>query len=110
MGLIFFIVFDMKPCFGFRRKTVSIAQRCFSCCQAVAAKIQRNFSFLCCPISERLRVHKELGGDWSRTANLNWSKGYSIPCDIMQNYKTGGIGYGVVTAQEMLKHWLVVGL
>ena len=61
-------------------------------------------------LSCELEGHGELGEDGARATDINWSKGYSIPCDIMQNYKTGGIGYGVVTAQEMLKHWLVVGL
>lgn len=38
----------------------------------------------CCPISKELGVHKKLGGGRTRRADLNWPKGYSIPCEIIR--------------------------
>lgn len=40
--------------------------------------------------AHRLGVHKRLGGDATKTADPNWTKGYSIPYDIILNTKTGG--------------------
>ena len=51
-----------------------------------------------------LGVHKELGGDRTRTADLNWPKGYSILCDIMwekkkKNHRKGKLAQRAATAQ-----------
>lgn len=45
---------------------------------------------------ERLGVHRKLGGDTTRTAGLDWTKGYSILFGVMLNSKTEGIVWGLV--------------
>jgi len=42
------------------------------------------------PPASRLGVHKKLGGDTARTADLNSPKGYSTPHDIMLSNKSWG--------------------
>lgn len=39
-------------------------------------------------------MHKKLGVDTASTADLDWSKEYSIPYDIMLNIQTWGVGRG----------------
>jgi len=51
---------------------------------------QELFSFSCCPATKRLGVHKELGGDRTRTAETNWPKVYSILSGVRWNNNTGG--------------------
>lgn len=44
--------------------------------------------------------NKELGGDRTRTADLNWPRGCPTPYGVMWNYETGGIWQvGAATAQ-----------
>jgi len=42
-----------------------------------------------CPVLpvRGLGEHKELGGDRTRTADLNWMKGYSIPYRTIKLFK-----------------------
>ena len=48
-----------------------------------------------CPVSEGAEAAQGAGGDRTRTADLNWPKGHSVPNDIMQgNNKTEGVGGG----------------
>ena len=52
---------------------------------AVQTKFQFS-SYSYCPASEGGGSgHKELGGDTTRAADLNWPRGYSIPIHIAQN-------------------------
>ena len=54
-----------------------------------------------------LGVHKELGGDRTSTADLNWPKGYSILYDIMQrNLKMVKSWLG---RQPLLRDCLTIG-
>ena len=83
----FFIVSGMMLSSGFRRKTMLITHQCFSYGWAVLYRAKdipvSQFLVLSCKW-RWLRGHKELGWDRSRTADLNWPKGYSIPYNILQ--------------------------
>lgn len=48
------------------------------------------------------QVHKKLGEDTVRTADLNWLKEYSIPHDITVRIYSGGNWSGVL----LLANWL----
>lgn len=76
----------------FSMRIMLIIHWCFRCCRALLKQSRGLFSFLCCPDSEGLGVHKELAGDRNRTADPDLPKGYSIPCGVMQNNKTGLVG------------------
>lgn len=71
----------------------------------------RSILLLRLPASKRLCVHKELGGDRTRTADPDWTKGCPIPYGVMLNHKTGGAGRGVCCCLETgwaSVSWLVV--
>ena len=70
--IVSFRVSGRMLCFGSRRKTILITHQC-SCCYAVLYRAKAILS----------GGPKELGGNRVRTADLNWTKGYSIPYDIM---------------------------
>lgn len=82
--------------FGFRRKTVLITQVLphFFCRPMFLVMAQqfctepKTVQFLCflhCTASGGMRGHKEqLGGDRTRTDDLNWPNRYFIPYDILQ--------------------------
>ena len=54
---------------------------------------------------------KELGGDRTRTIDLNWPKGYFIPYDIMwKEFRRGGCScHSSCGAQECMGHWWGAG-
>lgn len=86
---ILFIVSDMNLCFGFRR-TMFITH--FSCCWAVLRRA-KVISASCTALPVRgLEQYRELGGDRTRTADLYWPKGCSIPHNIIRNNWTGVSG------------------
>lgn len=86
--LIFFIVSHMTICSVFRRKTKLIKHWCSGCFWALwyRAKDTAVFQFLILSCQQ--------GGleDRTRTADLNWSKGCSIPYMMLckKTYKTAG--------------------
>ena len=83
---IFYIVSGMMLCFGFRRKTMLITHQYFSCCLVMLYRARdiSVFQLPALPCHQReMGDHNELRGDRTRTADLNWPKGYSIPYDIM---------------------------
>lgn len=49
-----------------------------------AVQSQGRLSFSASTAAEGAGGHKELGGNRTRTAALNWPKGYSVPYGIMQ--------------------------
>lgn len=70
-----------------------ITHCCYSCCWAVLySAIQISTELLILSYQwQGLRVYKELGEDRTRTADLSWTKGYSIPGSIMwKSHKTVG--------------------
>lgn len=67
--LIFAIEAHLMLHFGFLIKTVVEREGCFSCCRAVLTE-PGTFSSSCCAASKGLGVHKQLGGDTARTADL----------------------------------------
>ena len=94
--LILFIASGMMPFFGLKRKATLIPHQCFSCCWLVlyrAKAVSASQLFvLFCQQEGWGEGHKELGGDRTRTADLNWSKGCSIPYMMLckKTYKTAG--------------------
>lgn len=66
-----------------------------------ATQCKGNFSSSYCPDNEEsVGGNKELGGDRTRTADLNWPRGCPTPYGVMWNYETGGIWQvGAATAQ-----------
>lgn len=53
-------------------------------------------------------MHKERAGDRTRTADLSWPKGCSIPCSVMWNNKTGGSWLGgPAAAWGQAEQWVV---
>lgn len=82
--LIFFIQGGMVLCFEFRRKILLRARWCFTYGWAVLT----TFWLVILLANKKAGFSQEEG----RTADLNWSKGYSIPYSVMQNYKLWGAG------------------
>jgi len=80
--------------FGFKIKITLIAC-CCSCCWAVPTQSQGDFSSSCCPASKELRVHRELGGNRTSTADSG-PLGCPITRGIMLNNRTGGAGWASV--------------
>lgn len=69
-------------------------------------------SALCFPPVRRLAVGKELGENTAGTAGLNWSKGYSMLCNIMPTTKLGEEEGDIskdVVAQWVAWQWPVHG-
>lgn len=118
MSLIFFI----NAHFGYVTKTVLMTYQCFGCCSAVLAERQRLLFFpapLCTPNPIRsLEVCSKLGGDTSWTADSNWLRGYSTPCNTMLSNKTERRGFAgrQPFAQRLAGHhsaygrWRVIAL
>lgn len=65
----------------------------------VSLLLNSTFSSSDCSVSKQLGMHKELGSDTARTAGPN----QPMPqYNIMQNYKTGGVGqWRAVVFQEL---------
>lgn len=59
--------------------------------------------------SKRVGWPEELGGERIRTADLKWSKGHSIPCDIMQKKIFEGVGVHLVLYHCLGANWTSVG-
>lgn len=66
-------------------------------------------SSLCFPPVSR---SKELGGNTAATAGLNWSKGYSMLCNIMPTIKLQGGRKACFRFLKvlLLRKWLDIGL
>ena len=77
-------------CFTFCGKP-RLEQWLLSCCWAVlhrAGDISASHTVLWVSV---LVLPKNLGGGRIRTAALNWQEGYSLPCDVTENYECEGI-------------------
>ena len=92
--------------FGSGRKMMLITHRCFSCCWAVLYRA-KDVPTSCTVLSVRgAGGQKELGGDRTWAAELNWPNGYSITYNTMQKrlLKLWGVGQAVATAQGPAGH------
>lgn len=57
-----------------------------------------------------LGEHKDLEGDSTRTADLNWPEESFIPYNIMpKNYKNSELPRGTTAAQILAQYWSVGG-
>lgn len=85
--LLFFLAAGTVLCFGFSTGIMLVAHWYLGCCWAVLTLNPGFFSF---PRSGSEQVHKKLGGNLTRAANLNVPRGYSIPWSISWSvYKLG---------------------
>lgn len=58
------------------------------------------------PPVRRLEGHQKLGGDAARTADPNWPKASSLPCDTKPGVKSGEeAGQGPTATQGLAGHW-----
>ena len=73
--LFFFLVAGVLPCFGFRMRTVLITHQCFLAVAEQCLYRAKDFSVSCAALpARRLGVHKELGGDRTRTSDPGWPR------------------------------------
>lgn len=85
--LLFSLVAGMLFYFGFRMRTMVIAHRCSNVFVVAKLCLHRAKDFSTSPAvppARRLGVHKDLGGDTTRTVDPNGPKGCPTPCGLMR--------------------------
>ena len=88
--------------FDFKRKAVLITHQCYSSCWAMLCRARDisvfSVSHTVLP-ARALLQQKELGGDRTGTADLNFPTGYLIPYDIM--WKSCRTTWGLARSQSV---------
>ena len=83
MELIFFVVSGMVSCCGFKRKNNLDSTVMFQSLLSSAVQRQGHVSFSAAyPASERVEGAQFAPPDRTRTADLNWPKGYFMPYNV----------------------------
>lgn len=96
-------IVDVVLWFEFGRKIVQIPHQSLSCCWAVLTLSKGHFSLLYHPACEELGVHKEIGGNRTRTTNQTGQRDISY---CMVSRWTIILGRVV---QRLAEHWLAGG-
>lgn len=86
---IFFLITGIMLCFGFRMVTISITQQCLVVLEQCLHRAKAFLASRAALPARRLRMHKELGRETTRTAEPTWVKGCPLLWDVMWDNKTG---------------------